>query len=84
MIYPIVIYGAQVLREQCKEVPADYPDLKKLVEDMFSTMYEAEGVIGCTADRQGIEALCGRLLAVGRGRSALGGFPQGVHQPRDL
>ena len=44
MIYPIVIYGAQVLREQCKEVPADYPDLKKLVEDMFSTMYEAEGV----------------------------------------
>ena len=44
MIYPIVIYGAQVLREQCKEVPADYPDLKKLIEDMFSTMYEAEGV----------------------------------------
>ena len=35
MIYPIVIYGAQVLREQCKEVPADYPDLKKLIEDMY-------------------------------------------------
>ncbi|MBQ5596430.1 MAG: peptide deformylase, partial [Rikenellaceae bacterium] len=44
MIYPIVIYGAQVLREQCKEVPADYPELKKLIEDMFTTMYEAEGV----------------------------------------
>ena len=43
MIYPIVIYGAQVLREQCKEVPADYPELKKLIEDMFATMYEAEG-----------------------------------------
>ena len=31
MIYPIVIYGAQVLREQCKDVPADYPELKKLI-----------------------------------------------------
>lgn len=44
MIYPIVIYGAQALREACEPVPADYPDLKKLTEDMFATMYEAEGV----------------------------------------
>lgn len=44
MIYPIVIYGANVLREECKPVPADYPDLKQLVADMFLTMYEADGV----------------------------------------
>ncbi len=44
MIYPIVIYGAPALRERCEEVPENFPDLKKLTEDMFATMYEAEGV----------------------------------------
>lgn len=44
MIYPIVIYGDEVLRKRCAPVAADYPDLKKLVEDMFATLKEAEGV----------------------------------------
>lgn len=44
MIYPIVIYGDEVLRKRCEEIPADYPELKKLVEDMFLTLGEAEGV----------------------------------------
>ena len=44
MIYPIVVYGSAVLRAEAKEIDKDYKDLPKLVENMFATMYEAEGV----------------------------------------
>ena len=44
MIYPIVIYGDEVLRKHCHEIAPDYPGLKQLVEDMFLTLEEAEGV----------------------------------------
>ena len=44
MIYPIVIFGADVLRKPSVEIDADYPELKKLIEDMFLTMMQAEGV----------------------------------------
>ena len=44
MIYPIVIYGSPVLRRKSESISADYPDLPKLVEDMFLTLKEAEGV----------------------------------------
>ena len=38
MKLPVYLYGHPVLRKQSEEVAADYPDLKKLVEDMFETM----------------------------------------------
>lgn len=44
MIYPIVIYGADVLRRKCEPIAPDFPDLKQLVDDMFLTLDEAEGV----------------------------------------
>jgi peptide deformylase len=44
MILPIVAYGAQVLRTKGKEIGADYPQLDKLIEDMWETMYESSGV----------------------------------------
>ena len=44
MKLPIYLYGHPVLRNISEEVPEDYPDLKKLVEDMFETMYFSEGV----------------------------------------
>lgn len=44
MIYPIVIYGSQILRNRCEEIGPDYPEFKKLIEDMFLTLAEAEGV----------------------------------------
>ncbi len=44
MIYPIVIYGSQTLRSESIEIDRDYPDFDKLVEDMFLTLGEAEGV----------------------------------------
>jgi peptide deformylase len=44
MILPIVAYGAQVLRTKGKEIRPDYPQLDKLIEDMWETMYESSGV----------------------------------------
>jgi peptide deformylase len=44
MILPIVAYGAQVLRTRGKAIQADYPQLDKLIEDMWETMYESSGV----------------------------------------
>ena len=44
MILPIVAYGAQVLRSKGKDIQADYPQLDKLIEDMWETMYESSGV----------------------------------------
>ena len=44
MIYPIVIYGSPILRNESDDVTPDYPEWKKLVEDMFLTLDEAGGV----------------------------------------
>lgn len=44
MILPIVAYGDPVLKKEAEEIDQDYPDLAKLIEDMFETMYEASGV----------------------------------------
>jgi peptide deformylase len=44
MVLPIVVYGSPLLRAANSEIDAAYPDVKKLVEDMFATMYAAEGV----------------------------------------
>lgn len=44
MILPIVAYGAPVLRKVCKDISPDYPDLQKLIEDMWETMYASNGV----------------------------------------
>ena len=43
MIYPIVIFGSEVLRKPSAEITADYPELGKLIEDMFLTMDAADG-----------------------------------------
>ncbi len=44
MILPIVAYGDPVLKEVCKPIPKDYPELDLLIENMFETMYQANGV----------------------------------------
>jgi peptide deformylase len=44
MILPIIAYGAPVLRTKGKEIGPDYPNLAKLIEDMWETMYESSGV----------------------------------------
>ena len=44
MILPISIIGTSVLRKKADTVNKDYPDLQKLIDDMFETMYKTEGV----------------------------------------
>ncbi len=44
MILPIVAYGHPVLREKSAPISADYPQLDKLIEDMWETMYASNGV----------------------------------------
>ncbi len=45
MIYPIIAYGDPILKKVAKEVSkSSDTNIKKLVEDMFETMYAAEGV----------------------------------------
>ncbi|MFI3261833.1 MAG: peptide deformylase [Rikenellaceae bacterium] len=44
MVYPVYIYGSSVLKEKTKPITKDYPELEKLIKDMFDTMYDAEGV----------------------------------------
>ncbi len=44
MILPIVAYGAPVLRKVAKDISPDYPNLKRIIEDMWETMYASNGV----------------------------------------
>ncbi len=44
MTLPIVAYGAAVLRKVSEPINADYPNLSKLIEDMWETMYDSNGV----------------------------------------
>ena len=44
MILPIYIYGSGVLRKECQDIDQNYPELSKLIEDMYTTMYASEGV----------------------------------------
>ncbi|MFN5335303.1 MAG: peptide deformylase [Bacteroidota bacterium] len=44
MILPIVAYGSEVLRKVAKDIDRDYPELSKLIEDMWETMYASSGV----------------------------------------
>jgi peptide deformylase len=45
MILPIVAYGHPILRQVAEDVdPANYPDLDKLIADMWETMYASNGV----------------------------------------
>src|SRR6476646_11825822 len=53
MIYPIVKFGNPVLEHPAEPVTVFDGDLKKLVEDMFESMYAAHGV-GLAAPQIGI------------------------------
>jgi peptide deformylase len=54
MILAIHLYGHPVLRKTAKDIPLDYPDLSSLLNNMFETMYKADGV-GLAAPQIGLE-----------------------------
>lgn len=53
MIYPIYLYGHPVLRKVTEDIPLDYPNLTTLIDNMFLTMYNADGV-GLAAPQIGL------------------------------
>lgn len=44
MILPVVAYGHPMLRKICDDITASYPELDKLIADMWETMYHTNGV----------------------------------------
>jgi len=44
MVYPIVIYGHPVLRKVAEDIDKDYPELDRIIADLFETLYKAEGL----------------------------------------
>ncbi len=44
MILPITAYGHPVLKKKGEKIDKYYPELSKLIEDMFETMYNSKGV----------------------------------------
>ena len=44
MTYPIVVYGHAVLRKVAEEIDQSYPGLNQLIDDLFETMYNSEGL----------------------------------------
>ena len=59
MIYSIVKFGNAVLEKPAEKVTVFDDELKKLIDDMFESMYAANGV-GLAAPQIGV----GRRLAV--------------------
>ncbi|MEA3287962.1 MAG: peptide deformylase [Candidatus Marinimicrobia bacterium] len=44
MLYKIQTYGKQVLRRKAQEIPLIDKSIRKIVSNMFETMYAAEGI----------------------------------------
>ena len=44
MILPVYLLGQPVLREETEDITPDYPELPKLIENMWETMYNSDGV----------------------------------------
>lgn len=53
MILPIYIYGQPVLRKVSENIDKDYPELPKLIGDMFETLTASDGV-GLAAPQIGL------------------------------
>lgn len=60
MILPVYLYGQPVLRKVARDIPADYPGLSDLIQHMYQTMYESDG-IGLAAPQIGLDI---RLLVI--------------------
>ena len=53
MVLPVVAYGDPVLKKVGEEITSDFPNLQKLIANMFETMHASRGV-GLAAHQVGI------------------------------
>lgn len=68
-ILNVLTYPSPILRKKCKAVGTVTPDIKKLIKDMFETMYAAPGV-GLAAPQVG-ENIRVIVLDIGEGPIAV-------------
>ncbi|TRX66362.1 peptide deformylase [Carboxylicivirga sp. M1479] len=52
MIFPIAVYGHQVLRKKATKISANYPHLNEFLKDLWATLYRTDG-IGLAAPQVG-------------------------------
>jgi peptide deformylase len=90
MTYSIVLYGESVLEKQAAAVTEfDTPDLNKLIEDMFESMYAAKGV-GLAAPQIGIAKRIAVIIRKDEfqtgeeGCLSLPGFREQVTRPKNV
>jgi len=53
MILPIYTFGQPVLRQEAEEIDKDYPELDQLIQNMYETLENSEG-IGLAAPQVGV------------------------------
>jgi peptide deformylase len=53
MVLPIIAYGDAILKKRAADIPKDYPNLDKVIANMFDTMHNAKGV-GLAAPQVGL------------------------------
>jgi peptide deformylase len=53
MIYPVTVYGDPLLRKKAKTIGKDHEGLSEIIEDMWETMYNSDGV-GLAAPQVGL------------------------------
>ncbi len=53
MVKDVTLYGDPILRKKCRPV-TDFGELEPIIDDMFETMYEEEG-IGLAANQIGLD-----------------------------
>jgi len=85
MILPIFTHGNAVLRKIAEPITIDYPKINELIDNMFDTMYHAEGV-GLAAPQIGlpIRVLVIDLFPLKEDNPELGDFKVAMINPQML
>jgi peptide deformylase len=85
MILPITVYGDPVLRKVAQDIDLSYEGLNELIDNMFETMYNAEGV-GLAAPQVGlpIRLFVVDLSPLSKDEPSLAGFKKAYINARIL
>ena len=72
MVLPVYVYGMSVLRKKAQEIDEDYEGLSELIDNMFETMYDSDGV-GLAAPQIGLSI---RLIVIDAARMEIEDEPE--------
>src|SRR6056297_293968 len=72
MVLPVYVYGMSLLRKKAQEIDEDYEGLDELIDNMFETMYDSDGV-GLAAPQIGLSI---RLIVIDAARMEIEDEPE--------